>query len=48
MKEDKYQLLETLKVFLRNKKEKPSEICVKYLTYLAEESLSLIDISELV
>ncbi len=27
MKEDKHQLLETLKLFLRNKKEKPSELC---------------------
>ncbi len=48
MKEDKYQLLITLRLFLDIRKQNPSELCVKYLNYLAEDSLSLIDISELI
>ncbi len=48
MKEDKHQLLETLRLFLSNKKQNPSELCQKYLNYLGEDSLSLIDISELI
>ena len=48
MNEDRHQLLETLKQFLRNKKQKPSQLCQKFLNYLAEDSKSLIDILELV
>ncbi len=47
MKEDKYQLLKTLRIFLENQKENPSELCHKILNYFAEDSLSLIDINEL-
>ena len=47
MKEDKYQLLKTLRIFIENQKEKPSDMCDKIINYLGEDSLSLIDINEL-